>query len=80
MAPKSGVIHSSFGHKIVLMYLTNHKGASIHDDHKILVFFDPLPRSLLENYLLFVRKFGVFLVPPPSVRTSYMEAPYLQAP
>ena len=42
-------------------YLT--KGASIHDVCRIFGFFDPLP-PLSEFYVLFVRKFGVFLDPP----------------
>ena len=31
--------------------------------------------SVRKLYELFVRKFGVFLTPPPSVWRSYMEAP-----
>ena len=42
---------------------------------KVLDFFT-LPPPLSEFYELHVLKFGVFSdPPPPSVRTSYMEAP-----
>ena len=41
--------------------VSNTKGASIYDVRKILEFFDPPPLS--EFYVLFVRKFGVFLDP-----------------
>ena len=38
-------------------------------------FFYPPPPPLSEFYVLFIRIFGVFFTPSPSVWTSYMEAP-----
>ena len=54
-------------------------GASIYDVRKILGFFDPPP---LQKWVVRIlctvspQNWGIFWPPPPSVRTSYMEAPY----
>ena len=56
------------------------KGASIYDVHTIFGIFWP-PRTLSTKSILFVCKLSAFLDPlpspllPPSVRSSYMEAP-----
>ena len=51
------------------------QGASICDVHKILGFCDPLsPLFAKYKYCLYA-KLGYFLIPPPSLRTSYVEAP-----
>ena len=50
-------------------------GASIYDVHNYFAFFTPSP-SFRNIYLQLSLIFGVFLEPaPPSVWTSYMEAP-----
>ena len=47
------------------------RGDSIYDFNKMFGNFDTPPSPLSKLYVLFVRKFGAFLTPPPSVRTSY---------
>ena len=54
-----------------VQHTTPLRGFHIHDVRKIFGFFDtPSPHSF-EFYVLFVRKFGVFFIPP-SVLTSYV--------